>query len=57
MKAPDFIYDWIDERGSVPFWGRLIWPTLHFCCEWDYLLIDKTMREYECCRCYKESKQ
>lgn len=33
-------------------------PTLHFCPDWDDLVIDKNDPEFECCLCFKkESKQ
>ena len=40
-----------NESGRIPFWARLIWPTLHFCGDFDGLLIDRTMGEWECCTC------
>jgi hypothetical protein len=57
MRLPNFIYSRIKRAESIPWWARLLWPTLHYCCEWDGLLIDKSMDEYECCRCHKEAKQ
>jgi hypothetical protein len=29
------------------------YPRIHFCPEWDYLLIDASFPEFECCICYK----
>lgn len=39
-------------RGRVPRWARLIEPTMHFCPEWDGLLISCEDMEAECCSCF-----
>lgn len=39
MKAPKWLYKWVDDRGRIPFWVLWLWPTAHFCREVDYLLI------------------
>ena len=39
MKAPEWLREWIDNRGSIPWLVRLIWPTAHWCPEMDQLLI------------------
>lgn len=31
-------------------------PFLHFCQDWDFLLIDKTDEEFEHCHCYEVKK-
>lgn len=28
-------------------------PTLHWCPDWDYLLIQKGQAEFECCGCFQ----
>lgn len=53
MKVPNFIRRHINRGDSIPWWSRLIWPTLHFCFEWDGMLVDESMPEYDCCRCGK----
>lgn len=30
---------------------------LHFCYEWDGLLVYKEMKESECCTCFKKEKE
>lgn len=30
-------------------------PTLHWCPEWDYLLIQEGDPEFECCSCFEDS--
>jgi hypothetical protein len=48
-----------EQRGEDKLWEEINqWkPNLHFCPEWDYLLIDKTDVEFECCRCFKHEVQ
>lgn len=43
----------INNSGVIP--EELIekYPTLHFCIEWDFLLIEEGMEEFECCLCLK----
>lgn len=33
------IYDWINKRGSIPWWARIIWRKAHWCPDMDELLI------------------
>ena len=33
------IYHWIDRRGSIPSWMRLVWRKAHWCPDMDGLLI------------------
>lgn len=48
-------YDIGHKEGVNSEWKEIRkWkPTLHFCPEWDYLLIDKNDPEYEACLCVK----
>lgn len=39
---------------KIPLWARLLFPTLHFCWEWDGLAIDKFCPEFDCCTCLKK---
>lgn len=41
------------ESGEEDLWKRINeWkPTLHFCMEWDFLLIENGDREFEACHC------
>lgn len=38
------------EWKEIRYWK----PTLHWCHEWDGLLIDKNDPEFEACRCFKK---
>jgi len=28
----------------------------HYCPEWDYMIIDESCPEYECCTCFKKEE-
>lgn len=58
MKAPMKMLRWLTFRKAdrFPWWLRLVkpvlFPTLHYCCEWDGLVIDKHCYEFRYCTCY-----
>lgn len=61
MQCPVRIMKWLTFRKAdrMPLWVRIlimikVWPTLHYCMEWDGLVIDKHCPEYECCSCLKD---
>lgn len=45
------------KKDSMRFFGReLKGKFKHLCLEWDFMEIDETTKEFECCMCYpKES--
>ena len=44
--AEEFLWSEIHEQN----------PTLHFCSDWDFMLIDKRDDEFECCHCFDKSR-
>lgn len=44
----------IERNGRIPKKYNEDNPTLHFCREWDFLLIDDGDVEFEACLCYRE---
>ena len=44
------------KGGYIPLKYREREPTLHFCNEWDGMLIDKTDPEFEVCLCYAKQR-
>ena len=54
MRCPIWIRKWLTKSrriSRIPWLLRLLFPTLHFCCEWDGLCIDRYCQEYDCCTC------
>jgi len=49
------LYRWIDRRGRIPWWVRLLWRRAHWCPEMDYLLILDNPLDCFCNRCDKEN--
>lgn len=47
---PRFLLARFDRAGRIPWWARKLWPTAHFCNEWDGLLIDDSVGEWKCCQ-------
>lgn len=48
-------WEWM-EQGKIPEDVAKANPTLHFCMEWDELLIEETDGEFDYCHCFRESK-
>jgi hypothetical protein len=45
-----YSHDWIVD--SIRWWDKVLTgEDGHWCPEWDYLPIDETCKEYECCGC------
>ena len=43
--------DW--ESECLAFYGRVLTGRhKHWCPDWDFLPVDETCREFECCVCY-----
>lgn len=43
------------EADCLRWWGRILEGKFrHWCPDWDYLPIDDTVKEFECCTCNKE---
>lgn len=40
------------HRNGIPWWARMLWPSLHFCIEWDGLVIERRDPEFKYCRCF-----
>jgi hypothetical protein len=53
LRWPESTYLALENMGWIPEPIMKADPTLHFCCEWDYLLIDSSMWEHECCTCQR----
>lgn len=51
----DLKWKWMDTE--VPDWAFKKSPTLHYCIEWDNLLIEDTDPEYSACRCFGQPKK
>jgi hypothetical protein len=49
MRLPNFIYDWIVSRGRIPKLIHKLYPSLHWCYDWDDMLVYDKMDEYESC--------
>lgn len=47
---PDLI-QYAEHHGEIPACFRDLEPTLHFCAEWDQMVICEHMPEFEACRC------
>jgi hypothetical protein len=45
------------EEGIIPLDELDKRPTLHFCYEWDGLVIEEGDAEFECCNCFEENKK
>lgn len=45
----------IERNGVIPQECIFLNPTLHFCMNWDHLLIDDSDPEYETCTCDKDT--
>jgi hypothetical protein len=46
------------DRDSLRFHKRILTGSKkHFCPEWDFMPIDETCKEFECCLCYPENYQ
>ena len=46
---------WTWERDCERFFGKVLLGKYgHWCPDWDYLPIDETVDEFECCTCNKE---
>lgn len=41
----------IERTGKIPDECKFLNPTLHFCPDWDGLLIDESDPEFETCHC------
>lgn len=41
----------IERSGVIPDEAKFMNPTLHFCEDWDGLLIDENDPEFEHCKC------
>lgn len=37
---PTVLYRWVDNRGRIPGWVRVLWPWAHWCHEADDALMD-----------------
>lgn len=48
---PQWFYIHCERTGKIPKAVLKSDPTLHFCPEWDYLLIDSSIGEYVACSC------
>jgi len=46
-------YKRIDDLGEITPEDQNKYPFLHFCHEWDGMLIDETFPEFDCCICFK----
>lgn len=57
MKCPRFLWERWNERDHFPWWALWLFPTLHYCHDFDGLLIDKYMGEYEFCNCLDTKEQ
>lgn len=44
----------IERTGGIPEECKFLNPSLHFCPDWNNLLIDDSDPEYETCTCRKE---
>lgn len=44
-------WKWMESGKALPVWAREVSPTLHFCNEWDGLLIEEGDPEFEACLC------
>jgi len=42
----------IQFRNEIPDEYRIKYPRLHFCPEWDFMLINDDDPEFEACSCY-----
>jgi hypothetical protein len=47
MSGVDWEEDCMKWRGKV-----LTGKKAHWCCEWDFLPVDETTPEFECCLCF-----
>lgn len=45
----------IERAGVIPDECRFLNPTIHFCPDWDGLLIDDNDPEIESCHCFDET--
>lgn len=44
------------EADCMRWWGRVLTGGYrHWCPDWDYLPIDDTVKEFECCTCTKKA--
>lgn len=51
MKCPNCLWKRWMKSGYFSLWGKRLFPSLHFCPDWDYLLIDRYMPEAYNCTC------
>ena len=48
---PYRLWLWCDKIGRIPWFVRVLWPTAHWCPEFDDLLVEETMGEFKFCQC------
>lgn len=56
MSCPNWVYRWVDRRGSIPWIVRRLWPTAHWCPEMDSLLIIDNVMDCFCGHCGERSR-
>lgn len=49
-------WQWLKE-GKIPDWAIAESPTLHFCLDWDALVVEDGDPEYESCFCIEDEKK
>ena len=54
IKDDRKLYRAVDKLGVISDELKKLYPTLHFCYEWDLMLVDDGMPEFECCSCLKK---
>ena len=51
--CPQTVLSWLNTQDNIPERFKKAYPSLHYCAEWDYMVIDRFCPEFEACSCLK----